>query len=207
MTKSKIYPFWLRFWHLFNAVLFLCLIVTGISLQYSGSAPFLIEFEVAIQIHNICGIVLSANYIFFLIVNFTSGNHKHYFKTQKGFFVKVLKQIRYYTIGIFRGESEPFPISAEQKFNPLQQVTYLKIMYIVIPLVILTGFALLFPEILIDEFFGESGLLYTAFLHTIIGFILSLFLVFHTYLGTTGKTMTEYFKAIITGENSLEKKD
>jgi len=31
-----LYPKWIRLWHLFNALLFILLIVTGISMQYTG---------------------------------------------------------------------------------------------------------------------------------------------------------------------------
>lgn len=206
MAKSKVYPLWLRVWHFLNAALFICLIITGLSLQYSGETSFLIEFETAIKVHNICGIILSVNYILFLIANFASGNYKHYFSNFNGLISKSFIQLRYYLIGGFKGEEKPFQPTVDEKFNPLQKITYLKIMYVAMPLLIISGFGLLFPEILIDEFLGESGLLYTALLHTIIGFLLSLFLIVHIYLGTTGTTVSENFRAILTGKNELEDK-
>jgi len=206
MTKSKLYPFWLRIWHLVNAVLFIFLIATGISLQYSGETSFLIKFGTAIKIHNICGLVLSANYLLFLVANFVSGNYKHYFCQLMNLSRDALVQLKYYLSGIFSGKPKPFTPTINRKFNPLQQLIYIKVIYIAFPTMIITGFGLLFPEILIDEFLGEGGLLYTAFLHTIIGFILSLFLLIHIYLGTTGTTIKENFRAIFTGKNEFEKK-
>lgn len=210
MAKNKleyIYPLWLRVWHMLNALMFLCLIISGISLQYSGTTAILIDFETAIQMHNICGLTLTFNYLFFIIGNFASGNYKHYFPKLKGITKKLIKQAHYYVWGIFQGEEKPFPSSKENKFNPLQQITYMKIMYAALPISIITGLGLLFPEILLEEFLGESGLLYTAFLHTIIGFFLSLFLIGHIYLGTTGTTMSENFKAIITGWEEVDEEE
>ena len=199
VKKIYLYPLWIRIWHIINAIMFLCLILTGISLQYSGETSFLIDFETSISVHNVCGITLTLNYIFYFIVNFASGNYKYYIPTFNGSIKRLVKQFKYYAWGSFNGEENPFHASAESKFNPLQKITYVKIMYVAMPLIIITGLGLLFPEILIDEFLGESGLLYTAFLHTIVGFLLSLFMVGHIYLGTTGKTMSEHFRAIITG--------
>lgn len=198
-NKEYFYPVWLRLWHWLNAVLFLCLIISGISLQYSGTTSFLIPFPVAIQMHNVCGIMLTLSYLLFVVGNFITGNYKQYIPPMKGLVPRLIKQARYYSYGIFKNEPHPFETSKDNKFNPLQQISYLKIMYVLMPLIIITGFGLLFPDILLDEFFGESGLFYTALLHTITGFILSVFMVGHIYLGTTGSTVSDNFKAMMTG--------
>jgi thiosulfate reductase cytochrome b subunit len=72
-------------------------------------------------------------------------------------------------------------------------------MYIAIPLILISGWALLFPEFIINQIWGISGLTLTAIFHTSIGFLLSIFMIGHIYLATTGTTILSNFKAMITG--------
>ena len=72
------YPLYIRFWHILNALFFLLLILTGLSMQYSNPDSPLISFPVSVKIHNICGIGLTINYLLFLLGNIISGNHKNY---------------------------------------------------------------------------------------------------------------------------------
>ncbi len=199
IKKIYLYPFWLRFWHWFNALLFLLLIVTGLSLHYSDPKSGVIPFRVSVVIHNISGILLSLNYLFFLIKSIITKNYKHYLPQLKGLWRRISLQLRFYLVGIFIGEPHPFEPSPQSKFNPLQQLTYLFIMALFMPLVIVSGYLLMFPETAPDEFLGMGGVWPMALLHTIVGFILSIFMFVHIYLGTTGKTIGELFKSMITG--------
>ena len=198
-NREYYYPLWLRIWHWLNALLFFSLIFSGINLQYANPKSSIIDFQNAVLMHNISGITLTINYLFFFIFNIFSGNYKQYLPKLKGILKRLLIQIKYYISGIFRNESHPFETGKEQKFNPLQQITYLKIMYIALPLIIISGWALLFPEFIIQQVFGISGLTLTAIFHTSIGFILSIFMIGHIYLATTGATILGSFKAMITG--------
>ena len=198
-NQEYFYPRWLRIWHWLNALLFFSLIFSGINLQYVNTKSPIINFQNAVLIHNISGITLTINYLFFFIMNITSGNYKQYVPRLKGIFKRLLVQIKFYISGIFQNESHPFETTKEQKFNPLQQITYLKIMYIIFPLLVVSGWVLLFPEFILDEIWGISGLTLTAIFHTSIGFILSIFMIGHIYLATTGTTIFSNFKAMITG--------
>jgi thiosulfate reductase cytochrome b subunit/nitrate/TMAO reductase-like tetraheme cytochrome c subunit len=199
MKKIFLYPFWLRFWHWTNALLFFLLIVTGLSIHYSDPKSGLIPFRISIIIHNISGILLSLNYLFFLIKSIITKNYKHYIPKLKGLLDRIYIQLRYYLLGIFIGEPHPFETNPQQKFNPLQQITYFFIMGFFVPLIIITGWLLMFPELAPDEFLGLGGVWPMALLHTITGFILSIFMFVHIYLGTTGSTLTDLYKSMLTG--------
>ena len=199
VEKYYHYPLWIRLWHVTNALLCLILIISGISMQFSEPDRPLIRFDMAVSLHNACAILLSINYIFFLFANRLSVNHKHYKISEKNYFSKLLTQFRYYTVGIFKGVKAPFPVSAERKFNPLQQFSYIIIMYGCLPLIFVTGWAMLFPEIIIQDVFGISGLFLTDLLHIIAGFTISLFLVVHVYFCTMGAKLSSLFKGIING--------
>lgn len=197
--RIYLYPLWLRIWHVFNAVLFLILIVTGLSLQYSSSEKALIDFANAISWHNIAGILLAIAYVFFFLANYLSHNFKHYILWPRSLFVRLRKQAIYYGYGIFKGDTPPFPITEDQKFNPLQKLSYLGVMYILMPISIVTGLALLYPDYIFEKIFGINGTLVTALLHMFVGFLLTLFLLIHLYFATLSKKRFANFKSIVNG--------
>ncbi len=200
MTKPMyLYPLWVRLWHLANALMCLALIITGLSLQYSSIEYTMIPFNYAISVHNISGIILCVGYVFFLFANrFTSNGHYYQFHL-KGMLSRVLKQARYYSFGIFKHEQPPFPVKVGRKFNPLQKISYVFVMYIFMPFILISGIALFFPDLLPDKIFGIGGIHFIDLIHIISGFILSIFMVVHIYFCTIGKTPLSNFKSMVNG--------
>jgi thiosulfate reductase cytochrome b subunit len=194
-----LYPVVIRVWHMINALMFLLLIVTGLSLQYASMESEYIGFNLAITLHNIGGIALSINYLIFIIGGLVSGNLKHYKIQMKGFWKRLAAQSRFYVFGIFKKEDAPFPITEEMKFNPLQQFTYVLALFVGVPILIFSGWAYLFPEVVISKIFNLSGLLVNDLVHITIGFILSIFMIIHIYLCTIGVSIKSNFKSMITG--------
>jgi thiosulfate reductase cytochrome b subunit len=72
-----------------------------------------------------------------------------------------------------------------------------------VPLVIISGIALLFPEIIIERVYQFSGVFVTAVLHSAMGFFISIFLIVHLYIASIGKSPIENFKSIITGWHQI----
>jgi len=197
--KLYLYPIWIRLWHALNALLIILLIVSGVSMQYTDPENPFIRFDIAVTMHNICGMILTANYMVFLIGNIVTSNGKFYKTTIKGLIDRILTQFNYYIFGIFKHEKTPFPVTKDRKFNPLQQFTYIVAMYILVPIVIITGWALLYPELVLTKIFGGSGLKINDFVHVIIGFFLSFFMFIHIYFCTIGATFVSNFKSMING--------
>ena len=180
MTKDLyLYPLWIRIWHGFNALFFILLLISGISMQYADNQTAVMSFDLAVATHNISGILISIFYLVFLVGFVVSDNKRHYKFSLDGLTGRLVKQMRYYSYGVFKGAASPFPISEDSKFNPLQQVTYVSVMFILFPVLILTGLSLFFPEIIIDDIYGVGGTLLTALLHATVGFLATIFLVIH----------------------------
>ncbi len=196
-----LYPKWIRIWHLVNAVMFLILIVTGLSMQYTGkeNASYVVGFAIAVKWHNFAALILTANYIIFVTGNLVTKNGRYYKTKKENFLEDLIKQLKYYSFGMFRGEKHPFPVTEERKFNPLQKLTYVLAMYLALPLLIISGIGLLFPEITLTRFVGVSGLLLTDILHITMGFFLSIFMVIHIYTCTLGARPTSLFWGMISG--------
>jgi len=196
-----LYPKWIRLWHLINAAMFIILIITGLSMQYTDkeNAAYVVGFAKAVKWHNFAALVLVFNYIIFVTGNLLTKNGIYYRIGRKNFISDLVKQFRYYSTGMFRGEKHPFPVTEQSKFNPLQKITYVLAMYLAFPLLIISGIGLLLPEITITTFFGISGLILTDILHITMGFCLSIFMVIHIYTCTLGAKPTSLFWGMISG--------
>ena len=200
-----LYPVWVRLWHTLNAVLIIILIITGISMQFTGEdMKFLVGFQKAVRWHNLSATILTLSFIFFVTGNLVTGNGKYYKLEKQNFLSDLLKQLRYYAWGMFQGEKHPFPVSLERKFNPLQKFSYVMAMYVAMPLVIISGIGLMFPEVTIKRIFGVSGLILTDILHITMGFFLSVFMVIHIYTCTLGSKPTSLFRGLISGYHESE---
>ncbi len=200
----ELYPLWLRIWHWSNALSFILLIVTGASLHFAGANGFLIPFNTARLLHNFFGILLGIGFIAYAVGNVISGNGRHYRPRFQGLTGRLLKQAQFYGSGVFQGEHHPFPPGRDAKFNPLQQMTYLAVMFGAMPLLIVTGLLYLFPEWLPERFLGIDPLWPVAIIHYLIGLFLTLFMIGHLYLATIGEKLTSEFKKMLFGFKLLE---
>jgi thiosulfate reductase cytochrome b subunit len=201
MTSKKIYlyPIWVRLWHIVNAITFLLLVATGISLHFTDPSNVFIPFATSVAIHNVCAIILTFAYGVYIIGNMISGNGKYYRGWKTDIKKNMMPQVRYYVFGIFKKEKHPFPVSLERKFNPLQKISYIFVIFVALPLLIISGIGLMFPKIVVMDAFGLSGLALTDYLHQITGFLLSIFLIIHLYTCTLGDKPATLFKSIING--------
>jgi len=170
-------------------------------MQYTDkeNASYVMGFAKAVKWHNFASVILLINYIIFVTGNAFTENSRYYKIKKENFWYELSRQLKYYAFGMFRGEKHPFPVTPERKFNPLQKFTYVLAMYAGMPLLIISGLGLLFPETTIRSFFGVSGLIYTSILHITMGFFLSLFMIIHIYTCTLGAKPTSLFRGIITG--------
>lgn len=199
-TENKIYfyPLWLRIWHGINALGIITLIITGITMN-SGMEDSFINFNLNIQLHNYAGAIVALNYFLFVLGNMFTKNKSFYIIKPKNFLKRPLKQAYYYAWGMFHGMKAPYPLSEKRKFNPLQKYFYVMVMYIAVPLVIISGIGLMFPELIFNKIYNVSGVLITAVTHSAMGFFISIFLIIHLYVASIGKSPLDNFKGILNG--------
>jgi thiosulfate reductase cytochrome b subunit len=187
-----LYPLWVRLWHFINAVLILILIITGFSMLFAGS-------EKTAGWHNLSAIILIIDYVVFIIGNVMSGNGKYYMIKKNDISPGIGRQLKYFFNGRDKNKKHPFPVTPENKFNPLQKVTYLLIMYLAVPLIIITGIILLIPDMFFTENVGQGMYILVDILHIIFGLIITLFLIIHIYSCTIGAKSLSLFRGIISG--------
>lgn len=202
-TTKRIYVFkgFERFWHWAQAGLIILLLLTGFEVH--GAWKFF-GFAQATRLHVIGAWSLVGLWVFAIFWHVTTGEWRQYIPTMK----KIDVMIKFYSKGIFEGAPHPFRITAQKKHNPLQRLTYLAILTLVMPLIWVTGWFYLFYGSWqawgVDKYLSLEWI---AFFHTAGAFIILAFLVSHLYLVTTGHTMTSQVKAMITGWDEVEADD
>ncbi|MBF0627292.1 MAG: cytochrome b/b6 domain-containing protein [Magnetococcales bacterium] len=205
-STTELYPVWIRIWHWSNALCFLVLLATGISLHFAAPGAWLIPFNTARVLHNIFGIGMTLGWVIFAIGNLRGGNGIHYRPRLAGLMNRLLAQILFYGVGIFRQAPHPFPATREAKFNPLQQLTYLGVMGGMVPMLILSGLGFFLHEWLPEHVLGMDALWVIGVLHYGVALFLTLFLIGHLYLATAGETVFGEFKKMVVGSTLTEEK-
>jgi len=205
MHRLYIHPLPLRIWHWTNALGMIILALTGIQIRYIGLIDVL-SFKTAVTIHNYTGFVVIANFLIWLSLHLFTAEARNYHAELNPvkMFMGCWRQLVYYSYGMFKGWKNPFRIAKYKKFNPLQGLTYQIIMFIFVPLQIITGLLLWdvtrFSAIV--NFVGGVRIVDTV--HVLIFTIIACYIPFHAYLATLGRTPSEHIKAMITGYEEAE---
>jgi Ni/Fe-hydrogenase b-type cytochrome subunit len=191
-----------RLWHWLQSLAIITLILTGLEIHMPGTIP-LLSFATAVRVHNIVAFIVVLNAFLAAFYHFASGQIRQYLPEPKGFFSQAIQQSLYYVRGIFKGEPHPFEKVPERKLNPLQQLTYLAILNVLLPLQILTGALMWGADRWPEAAQAIGGLSYLAPIHTLLAWLFAAFLFMHIYLTTTGHTPMANIKAMVTGWEEL----
>ncbi len=203
MRRIYLYDFHERMWHWVQALVILLLLGTGLQIHASGDLR-LISFESAVKIHTILGIALGVNALLGLLYHVFSGAIRQFLPEPKGFFDLAMRQTSYYLSGIFRGDPHPIVKRRNRKLNPLQQIAYLLLLNVLLPLQLVTGLAMWIAWVWPGITAAAGGLAFLAPLHSFGAWLFGAFVLIHIYLGTTGTTTTSNFKAMVTGWEDME---
>jgi thiosulfate reductase cytochrome b subunit len=205
MKKIYIHPLPVRIWHWINAFGFVFMIVTGLQLRYPEFLA-LTSFKRAVELHNIMGFILIANYFIWLSFYLLSDKIKIYHTelNPKKYYEDSIRQIAYYSMGIFKGEPNPHHTDAYHKFNPMQKMAYQVIMLLVVPVQFATGLFLWDVQRFGGAIAVFGGVRVVDTVHVLCFIFFSSFLFVHFYLATLGHTPSAHFKAMFTGYEEME---
>jgi thiosulfate reductase cytochrome b subunit len=202
LKRIYFYPLWLRIWHWINGAGIIILILTGFIMHW-GIHGSVIDFNIAVTLHNVTGIIVAISYFFFFIGTLLFYNSRYYRIRLRGWQSRIYKQAQYYLYGMFKGEKPPFPLNERRKFNPLQKTSYFYVMFLFLPLIVFTGIGLMYPELIIDKVYRYNGVFLTAMFHAALGFILFIFLLVHIYASTIGYDPLANFRSMINGWHEI----
>lgn len=193
--KVYLYSRAVRLWHWSNALLFILLLASGFINHFA--LPGAHDTALLVSLHSLCGYLLLVCWLAFVLINLLGGNGHHYVIERQGWGQRAFLQVRFYLYGIIKGEDHPFPATPRAKFNPLQQVAYLGVMYSLVPLLLLSGVVLHNPLWL-----PAGWVLVKAWLlplHFMLAVLSVFFICGHLYLCTTGRTPTQTFRSMVDG--------
>ena len=206
MKKIYLNPIPVRIWHWINTLCFLVLIVTGIQIRYPDIVSWM-SLHTAVDYHHIFGFTLFFNFFLWLGYYLISGKIMVYLPKvfPIGTFIEgVIRQMQYYGYGIFMGKENPFHATPDNKFNPMQQMAYLNIMFLFLPLQILTGL-MMWDMNGFSKLIGVvGGIKVVDTVHVLLFLFFCSFLFAHLYLASLGEKISTHFKAMITGYEELE---
>lgn len=202
--KVYMYSFYERLWHWTSAFGIIILLITGLEVHFPGTIPML-NLTYAIYIHNILAFIVIVNAFLSLFYHLASSEIKQYLPPLRSFWNDTLAQINYYTKGIFKGEPHPLEKTKDKKLNPLQQITYLAILNVLLPLQVFTGLLMWGAERWPEVFEFMGGLSVLAPVHTLGSWMFLTFLIMHIYLTTTGHTWFSNIQAMMFGFEDVEK--
>lgn len=201
--KVKIYGRFERFWHWTLALSTSFLLLTGLEIHYTGQIH-IFGLKAASFLHNISAIIFFINSFISLVYYISSKRIKMFLPGRYQLWFQIVDQLKYYSYGIFTGKHKHHSKKhMDSKLNPLQQVTYLLLLNILLPLQIVTG-VLMWS---VDKFEYVSqrlgGYNLIAPIHTAGSWSFLIFLILHIYLTTTGTTPLSNIKSMLTGEEDV----
>ncbi len=201
--KVYMYTLYERQWHWIQTVVILSLLFTGLII-HKPDLFGMFHFAYVVQVHNILAAILVINAFLAAFYHIVSGDIWQYLPQPRGFFYQAYQQAWFYLRGIFRGDPHPFDKNPQRKLNPIQQLTYLAILNIILPAQVITG-ALMwgaqsYPEIT-DPI---GGLTYLGPIHSLVAWIFASFIIVHVYMTTTGHTALAGIRAMVVGWDELE---
>ncbi len=196
--RVDFYSLYERIWHWLQALSMLGLFLTGIEMHWPGTVPWL-GFAGAVTVHSLLGFLLVGNALLALFYHLATGEIRQYLPDPEDFVTMAVQQARYYLRGIFRGAPHPFGRSPLSRLNPLQKITYLVILNLLLPLQILSGFLMWGAQRWPDWVASLGGLSTLAHVHSLGAWLFAAFMIAHVYLATTGPTPLALFRTMVVG--------
>ncbi|MBI5960713.1 MAG: cytochrome b/b6 domain-containing protein [Chloroflexi bacterium] len=207
LRREYMYSLYERQWHWLQTAVIMLLILTGLII-HKPDLFGAFSFSGVVLVHNILAAILVINAGLALFYHLASGQIRQFLPEPHGFFGQSFAQAIYYARGIFNGDPHPMQKTPDRKMNPLQQLTYLAILNILLPGQIITGAMMWGAQTWPDLADQLGGLPFLAPLHTLIAWTFATFIVAHVYLTTTaGHTPAAGIQSMITGWDHIETHD
>jgi thiosulfate reductase cytochrome b subunit len=201
--RVLMYDAYRRFWHWLQAVSIVTLLATGLIIHRPDVfAAF--SFSAVVSLHNILAALLVINAALSLFYHLATERIREFVPRPYGFFDDAIRQTQYYLSGIFKGEPHPFDKRPDDRMNPLQKVTYLAILNVLLPLQIVTGALIWGAQKWPEAAAALGGLPLLAPFHSLVAWLFASFIVMHVYLTTTGATPLEAIRGMVTGYEEVE---
>jgi len=202
-NRVEMFTLYERIWHWVQAVTVIMLMITGMQIHWP-EIRFPFGFVQATWVHEVLAIFTIANAFLSLFYHLSTGAIRQFIPKPSDFFSMGIVQTKYYLYGIFRGESHPMAHGPGNKLNVLQQMTYLFVLNVVLPLQVVSGIILWKAHVWQGFVEQLGGLKNVAGVHIVCAWFFGSFLVGHIYMATTGRTPTSLTKAMVVGYDVVD---
>ena len=195
--EGYVHPWPNRILHWFHALLIVFLAWTGLQIAHPGIN--ITGFGVAWSViaHKIAGVLLLIQMPIWVIYRIASKRLTwRCLPCWCDFYKCGWKQIKFYLFEIFVGKPHPFD---PRELNPMQRITYVSIMLLVLPIAMISGAVLMWPGALAFAVNWTGDLQFWSVLHLIVAYVFIAFVLLHIYLASTGEKPFSYYKSMITG--------
>jgi thiosulfate reductase cytochrome b subunit len=195
-----------RIWHWLNALGIVTLCITGIQVRFPEYANIFGTYKAAIRLHNIAGVTVSLSFLLWIFYyQFVSRTLvKLYVPNIDDIKRGLFRQAFFYFFQYFLGAPNPHTATIDSKFNAIQKMSYLFIMFLFLPLVIVTGLLLMNVAPLREWIIMIGGIKFLADAHYLIACSFFAFLCVHIYMATLGHTPFAHFRQMWTGWEKTE---
>jgi len=175
-------------WHLTHGLCVMLLVLTGIQLRLPDLLPIFATFLNAVNLHNICGIIVLADYLFWIPYQMWRGRLRESFLVSpRSFLSNLLDMLHHYAypISIRGGALDDY--DARATLDAFEKALYSWIMFVLIPGQIITGLLLYDLNRTMPAIESLGGLRLIDSMHTILAYLITCSLVFHAYFHTLKK--------------------
>jgi formate dehydrogenase gamma subunit len=198
MKRVQLYSAFERVWHWLQALTIILLLLTGLEIHAPDRFPVL-GFARATWVHEALALFTIANAFLALFYHLATGAIREFLPQPRDFFSLAIAQVSYYLRGIFSGQPHPFVQAPGRKLNVLQQVTYLGVLNLVLPLQVVTGVLMWKAQEWAPLVSRLGGLPMVARVHVSCAWIFAAFVIMHVYLTTTGHTVFSHLRGMVLG--------
>ena len=182
-----------RIMHWAHAISMVILALTGLQIYAPDSFRLFASMDWARYLHFICMYVVVWTMVYKIYYVLVTGEIKELLFTFKDL-VEFPGLVAHYLYGIFVGKKK----KDWGKFNPGQKLIYTAWPVLML-LQAITGFALYWPGFFAGFNDLLGGLGYVRLWHFCISWMFILTMAVHLYLGSTGATILDYYKSMLTG--------
>jgi thiosulfate reductase cytochrome b subunit len=195
-----------RIWHWLNALGIVTLCITGIQIRFPEYANIFGTYKAAIRLHDIAGVTVSISFILWIVYYLFIARSlvKLYVPNLDDIKQGLFKQAFFYFFTFFLGEQNPHTATLDSKFNAIQKMSYLFIMFLFLPLVIVTGLLIMNVAPLRGWIIMLGGIKFLVDAHYLTACSFFAFLCVHIYMATLGHTPFAHFRQMWTGWEKME---
>ena len=201
--RVYMYDLYERLWHWLQTAAILLLLFTGLII-HKPDLFGIFSFAYVVQVHNVLALLLVINAALSLFYHLVGGEIRQFIPRPRGFFDEAFDQALYYLRGIFRDEPHPHEKTRDRKLNPLQQITYVMVLNVLLPAQIITGALMWAAQRFPGPVAAVGGLPWLGPLHSLVAWSFAAFIILHVYLTTTGPTPTAGIRAMMLGWEDVE---